>query len=147
MKKRYLKMFVMFGSALILSSGFLAAEYSGRNQTTARKNLENQNQSQFRVLFIDEDGDGICDFFMDHDGDGIPNGQDPDWTKSQGKSGNQIQAQKGKNSAGSQAANKSQFRGAQSSGLNKRSFRNGGSANGICSGANLQGQARRSGKK
>lgn len=138
----------MLGSALVLSSGFLAAGYPGQTQTQAKKNLINQNQSRFRLLFVDEDGDGICDFFMDHDGDGIPNGQDPDWTKSQAKSGNQLQAQKGKKTAGSQAANKNQFRGAQYSGLNKQSFRNGGQpGNAICSGANPQGQARRSGKK
>ena len=47
-------------------------------------------------LFIDEDGDGICDLCNgcipqgdDADGDGIPNGQDDDYTPPQDGSGKQ----------------------------------------------------------
>lgn len=32
--------------------------------------------------FKDDDGDGVNDNALDDDGDGIPNGQDPDYTKS-----------------------------------------------------------------
>lgn len=32
--------------------------------------------------FVDKDGDGYNDNAPDHDGDGIPNGLDPDYTKS-----------------------------------------------------------------
>lgn len=46
--------------------------------------------------FIDEDGDGICDFCdgcvpqgADDDGDGIPNGQDDDYTPPQDGDGQQ----------------------------------------------------------
>lgn len=52
-------------------------------------------------MFIDEDGDGICDLCNgcipqgdDADGDGIPNGQDDDYAPPQDGSG--TRAQKGR---------------------------------------------------
>ncbi|MCI0512246.1 hypothetical protein L0128_03445 [candidate division KSB1 bacterium] len=56
---------------------------------------------QYGPGFIDEDGDGICDYYQDADGDGIPNCQDPDWTKPLNGTGNQH----GKMKAGRQGNN------------------------------------------
>ena len=46
-----------------------------------------QVRSEYRLRFVDENGDGINDLFRDHDGDGIPNCQDPDWAPPKDGSG------------------------------------------------------------
>lgn len=145
MLKQLSKVFVVLSVGLVLAAGFLTAQETNQNQARDGKNLNNQALNQTKVLFVDENGDGICDFALDHDGDGIPNSQDSDWTRPQDGSGKK--AGKGTGN-GNLAANKSQFRNMQNQGLNKQSFRNGGqSGGGICDGSGSKGQSRRSGKK
>ncbi len=62
-----------------------------------------------RPLFVDENGDGICDVFRDHDNDGIPNRQDPDWTKPQDGSG--FKNGRGEPNAQNRLGNRNAFKG------------------------------------
>lgn len=48
-----------------------------QNSQGAKTRTENKQAG-----FKDDDGDGVNDNALDEDGDGIPNGQDPDYTKS-----------------------------------------------------------------
>ena len=79
------KVFVFGGSLLILGFGLLFAG----EKSKPKYRQEVQNRNQIRIMFIDENGDGICDAYRDHDNDGIPNGQDPDWAKQKDGSGYQ----------------------------------------------------------
>lgn len=104
------KLFSLVGSFLILGSGLVL---------TAGQ----QNQ----ILFIDQDGDGICDLAYDHDNDGIPNNQDPDFQRPQDGTGQMK-------------------RNGQAAAFG---FRNGAGQfqNGVCMGSGPQGQGNRHGKK
>ena len=145
MLKQFSKVFVVLSAGLVLAAGFLAAGEGGQNQARSGQNLSNQALSRMKVLFVDENGDGICDFALDHDGDGIPNRQDPDWTRPQDGTG--LKAGRGYIGGGSGMTGKNQFRNLQNQGLNKQSFRSGGQSGGaICNGSGLRGQARRAGK-
>ncbi|MGD8535968.1 MAG: hypothetical protein PVF66_08975 [Candidatus Aminicenantes bacterium] len=86
------------GSLLILVSGIVfAQEQQEQSKAQVRKEeqkvVQNQVQTKVeervraRLLFVDENGDGINDFARDHDNDGIPNCQDPDWTPPEDGSG------------------------------------------------------------
>ncbi len=80
------KTIALLGVLAILGVSFVLAEDTP--QKASRNTVQNMVKSRFQVrtLFVDENGDGICDFandFRDHDNDGIPNGQDSDWTRSQ----------------------------------------------------------------
>ena len=52
-------------------------EGEDNNSQGVKTRKENKQKS-----FKDDDGDGVNDNALDDDGDGIPNGQDPDYTKS-----------------------------------------------------------------
>jgi hypothetical protein len=78
------KTIALLGVLMILGVSFVLAEDT--QQKASRNTVQNMVRSRFQVrtLFVDENGDGICDFandFRDHDNDGIPNGQDSDWTR------------------------------------------------------------------
>ena len=86
------------GSLLILGLGFVfAQEQQEQSKAQVRKEVRNEVQTQVqtkakervrtRLMFVDENGDGISDFARDHDNDGIPNCQDPDWTPPEDGSG------------------------------------------------------------
>jgi len=88
----------LLGSLLILGSGFVFAQEQqeqSKAQTLKKEQKVVQNQVQTKVeervrtrlMFVDENGDGISDFARDHDNDGIPNCQDPDWTPPEDGSG------------------------------------------------------------
>ena len=88
----------LLGSLLILGSGFVFAQEQqeqSKAQTRKKEQKVVQNQVQTKVeervrtrlMFVDENGDGISDFARDHDNDGIPNCQDPDWTPPEDGSG------------------------------------------------------------
>lgn len=88
----------LIGSLLILGSGFVfAQEQQEQSKVQVRKEeqkvVQNQVQTKVeervrtRLMFVDENGDGISDFARDHDNDGIPNCQDPDWTTPEDGSG------------------------------------------------------------
>ena len=147
MKKKNFKAIVSLASFLLLAAGFLTAGEPVQNQKRNSLGEKKQVQSRIRILFVDENGDGICDFFTDHDNDGIPNGQDPDWTKPGDATGYQNKSG-GSTGAGAMTAARNQFRGTRGLGLNKQSFR--GGASGICgigSGSGLNGKGKRAGNK
>jgi hypothetical protein len=86
------------GSLLILASSFVFAQETKEQskaqvQKEEQKVVQNQVQTKVgervrnRLLFVDENGDGINDFARDHDNDGIPNCQDPDWMPPEDGSG------------------------------------------------------------
>jgi len=93
------KMFAILGCLLILGFGAGVAAQENpaqeKNQVQEKNKVRNGTQGeastplQNRLMFRDENGDGICDNFQDHDNDGIPNGQDPDWSRSKDGRGNQ----------------------------------------------------------
>jgi hypothetical protein len=127
------KVLSLAGMLLILGAG-LAFAQGPANRTQASGLQENGRllRAQARILFVDENGDGICDFFRDHDQDGIPNKQDPDWSKDKAAGGERFQA------GNKRAEGQFQFRMGlrNGSGLSHRSFRNqlgfSGAGGGVC---------------
>ncbi len=118
------------GLLLILGLGFVfAQEQQEQSKAQVRKeerkevHAEVQTQPKTRVrnrlMFVDENGDGISDFARDHDNDGIPNCQDPDWAPPEDGSGYMNRY---KNAS---AANKFEYRNKfySGKGWNKASFR------------------------
>ncbi|MCJ7681665.1 MAG: hypothetical protein MUP70_13125 [Candidatus Aminicenantes bacterium] len=130
---RLKKLFSLVGSLLILGSGI--------GLTAGQQNAD-QKPVLNRILFIDQDGDGICDLAYDHDNDGIPNCQDPDFQRPQDGTGQMKRN-------GQAASFGFQHGGKGSQGMNKNSFRNGAGQfqNGVCTGSGPQGQGNRHGKK
>ena len=150
------KIFAMGGSILILSSGLMVfAQQRPADGSQAPYNYRVENRLQTRPLFVDENGDGICDVFRDHDNDGIPNRQDPDWNRPQDGSGfkNGQGAQNAQNRLGNRnafkGANGQAFRGANGQNFSNRSFRNnsGGLGNGVCDLTGPKGNGKRGGNK
>ena len=156
------KLFIaLVGTVLILAGGFVLADEPGqvKDRNQVQSEAESQKRSQFRnrMMFVDENGDGICDGLRDHDNDGIPNGQDPDWTKpqdgtgSQFKNGNGNQNGNGRGNGNQNSGNRfgstNEFRGGN--GWNKQSFRQNraGSGSGLCDSTGPKGNARRGGKR
>ena len=137
------KVFVWLGSLLILGVGFTLTAYNP--QTQARNAVQERVKSQFKVgpFFVDQDGDGICDFARDHDNDGIPNCQDPDWSRPQDGTGYKN---RNANLPGKQLGSKKSYRGGNA--WNKGSFRQNqkGLGIGLCDGTGPKGNGRRGGK-
>jgi len=143
------KFLAVSGFVVLLGAGFLVAQ----NQTQAKGKNQDQNkvqvmakpQMQNRLMFRDENGDGICDGFRDHDHDGIPNGQDPEWSRPQDGKGNENRFG-GKNS-GNRNSEKKEFRGGNT--WDKQSFRQNrsGQGNGLCDQSFHKGNSRRGGNK
>ncbi|MCK4431177.1 MAG: hypothetical protein KAW19_07725 [Candidatus Aminicenantes bacterium] len=127
------KTIALMGSLMILGAGLIFAEDT--TQKAARNVAKNMVKLRFQVrtLFVDENGDGICDFandFRDHDNDGIPNGQDSDWARPQDGKGYQ-----GRNG---NMASSNQFR-------NRHNFRVSQFGSGICDGKGPKGLGNRRG--
>lgn len=127
------KALALMGSIMILGAGLLLAGDSP--QKAARNTFQNRVKSEFQAgpFFVDENGDGICDFARDHDNDGIPNCQDKDWTRP--KDGSGFKGRFGDSSSANRFGNKDGFRAGnawnnQSSKQNRKNF--GGS---ICDGS------------
>jgi hypothetical protein len=153
--------FALVGTVLILTGGVVFADDPGqvkdRNQVRVEVKPQNKLQYQNRRMFVDENGDGICDVLRDHDNDGIPNGQDPDWTKPQDGTGNQFKKGNGdpngngngnrNQNSGNQFGNKNEFR--SGNGWNKLSFRQNrtGTGSGLCDSTGPKGSARKGGKR
>lgn len=155
--------FALAGTVLILAGGIVFADDLGqvrdRNQVRVEAKPQNKLQYQNRLMFVDEDGDGICDGLRDHDNDGIPNGLDPDWTKPQDGTGNQFKNGNGNQdgngnrngnrnqNSGNKFGNKNGFR--DGNGWNNQSFRQNriGSGSGVCDLTGPKGNARRGGKR
>jgi hypothetical protein len=131
---------MLAGSVLILGSSLVFAGETAQAPSQAKK--EAATKADFRPLFIDENGDGICDFGRDHDNDGIPNCQDPDWKKPQDGTGYKNR-QGNRNGSGGLGNG---FRGGQC--LTNASFRNGSGpfGSGICDGTGPKGNVHRKGR-
>jgi len=121
------KIMTLIGMFLLLTAGLT---FAGQN-------------FQSRPLFIDENGDGICDLLRDSDMDGIPNCQDPDRLGPQDGTGKQNRFGNANNG----------FRngGGQGNQWNRNSFRNQGGqlgkGMGNGNGNGLKGNGYRGGKK
>jgi hypothetical protein len=162
-KMRVKLFFALVGTVLILAGGVVFADDPGqvrdRNQVRVEAKPQNKLQYQNRLMFVDEDGDGICDGLRDHDNDGIPNGQDPDWNRPQDGTGNKFKNGNGSQNgngnrngnqnqnSGNQFGNKNTFRGGNA--WNNQSFRQNrtGSGSGVCDSTGPKGSARRGGKR
>jgi hypothetical protein len=138
------KTLALMGALLILGAGLILADYNP--QQAARNTVQNRVKSEFQVgpFFIDEDGDGICDFARDHDNDGIPNHQDPDWARP--KDGSGYKGSNSDSSSSNRWSNKNGFRGGnawsnQSSRQNRTNF-----GSGICDLSGPKGQRSRRGR-
>ena len=142
------KVFAVTGSILILSAGFmLSAQTSEAPQKQLTHRFAGSDAPQARILFVDENGDGICDFMRDHDGDGIPNRQDPDWDRPQ--DGNGFRGEQGQRQNGANLGNRNAFMGERGQGFTSRNFRNNrnGLGNGVCDNTGPKGKATRRGGK
>ena len=116
--------FALVGSLLILGLGFAFAQEKSqatvRNEVRSKAQAKAQNRLRNRILFVDEDGDGISDFARDHDNDGIPNCQDPDWTRPEDGTGYMNRHKNA--SSSNQLEHRNRYYSGK--GLNKASFRN-----------------------
>ncbi len=141
------KLLTVAGSILILGTGLaVAAEQGQAVQSELRNRSRMENRLQKGPLFVDENGDGICDLFRDHDSDGIPNRQDPDWDRPQDGSG--FQERKGHRQGSANLDGRHAFQnGGQ--GWSHRSFRDsrGGLGNGVCDGTGPKGNGFKRGGK
>lgn len=147
--------FAILGSLLILGTGVgLAAQQNTaqeKNQGQERNKIRNGVQGetkappQNRLMFRDENGDGICDSFSDHDKDGIPNGQDPDWAR--GKVGKGMRGRLENNNSGSMHGIRSGKGGSNT--WSNRAFRQTrtGGGKSICGKAGSRGNSRKGGKQ
>ncbi len=118
------KTVILLGAFLILAMGSVIVAENPQNQDQQQAQRTAANRFQNRVLFIDENGDGICDYGYNL-GDG--NG-------SKAQKGNRNQNQQ----AGEQKGTRSQ------NGWNRQSFggnRNGiGTGTGVCDAQGPKGQ-------
>ena len=133
---------VSAGSIAILGLGlFLANAYAQTDKGKAPP--ATIGRTQMRMMFVDENGDGINDMHRDHDHDGIPNCQDSDWKMMQdGKHdgmGNQNRM------GGHDGNHKGMHDG---SAMNNTSFRYqmGASSNGACGGTGSLGKGHYKGR-
>ncbi len=143
----------LVGSLLILGLGYVFGQEQSKK--TVRNEIRNKVQTEVqtqtkaearnRVMFVDENGDGINDLARDHDNDGIPNCQDPDWTRPEDGSGYMNRF---KNAS---EANKFEYRNRHFSGTgwNKASFRNnlGSFGQGFCGRSGGKGRALKQGRR
>jgi hypothetical protein len=75
------KLAAWMGSLLILGLGL---SFSAENpQKVTRNSFQNTVKSEVKKgpLFVDENGDGICDLARDGNKNGTPNPQKPDWSE------------------------------------------------------------------
>ncbi len=141
--------FALVGSLLILGLGFAFAQEKSqseiRNEVRSEAQTKAQERIRNRILFFDENGDGISDFARDHDNDGIPNCQDPDWTRPQDGTG---YMNRNKNASSS---NQFEYRNRYYSGKgwNKASFRHSMAnyGSGILGARACKGKASKSGRR
>jgi len=138
----------LVGSLLILGLGFAFAQEKSqseiRNEVRSEIQTKAQERIRNRILFTDENGDGISDFARDHDNDGIPNCQDPDWTRPEDGNGYMNRRENASSS------NKFEYRNRYYSGegWNKASFRHNmaNSCRGILGGPSRKGKASKNGR-
>jgi hypothetical protein len=150
-KMRVRNIITRVGILVILGGGVIfagdTAQVRDRNQLRVEVKPLSKVQFQNRKMFMDENGDGICDGLRDHDNDGIPNGQDPDWSKPKDGTGNQVKNGNANRNSKNQFGNRN---GSQNgNNWNKQSFRqsNPGFGSGLCDTTGSKGNGRRGGNR
>ena len=126
--------FLIAAFGLLIAGSLPAAAAQDQTKVQAKA----QQQTQQRARFVDQNGDGICDFARDHDNDGVPNCQDPDWKRPQDGTGNKARLAKG---AGNQT-------GSRGPGWKAASFWGGRGqfGSGVCDGTGPKGKGPRPGR-
>jgi hypothetical protein len=138
------KTLVLAGALMILGVGSIFAAESPQSQAENVVQERVSSRFQVRTLFIDENGDGICDLARDHDNDGIPNCQDPNWIKPEdgtgykNRNGMNLNSNQFGNRKGNQTGNSWNR---QSFGQNQGSF-----GSGVCDGTGPKGKGNRNGR-
>jgi len=133
------KAVALMGSLLILSVGLILAAENPQAKSRNAAQEKAAQRYQARIMFVDQNGDGICDFARDHDNDGIPNCQDPDWSRPQDGTG--YKNRDGNNSSSDMFKNRKGYHGGNP--WNNQSFRQ-NQANfggGICDRTGPKGKA------
>lgn len=137
------KLMAWMGSFLILGLGLAFSADSP--QKAARNSFQNTVKSGFRPgpSFVDENGDGICDFARKKDSNGAVNRQAPDW--SQRKDGSNFQNKNENNGSSDHFQNRFSHReentwNRQSARQNRANF-----GTGECDGTGPKGTATRKG--
>ena len=138
------KTLVLAGALMILGVGSIFAAESPQSQAENVVQERVSSRFQVRTLFIDENGDGICDLARDHDNDGIPNCQDPNWTKPEDGTG--YKNRNGMNSNSNQFGNRKGNQTGNS--WNRQSFgqSQGSFGSGVCDGTGPKGKGKRGGR-
>jgi len=131
------------GSFLILGLGLAFSADSP--QKAARNTFQNTVKSGFKAgpLFMDENGDGICDFARNQNNDGTTNRKAPDW--SQRKDGSNFQNKNENNASSDQYQNRFSHReentwNRQSPRENRENF-----GNGVCDETGPKGRGSKKG--
>jgi len=128
------------------------AQTKAQTKTAVQTQTKSEFSHQYRIAFIDENGDGINDLAKDADGDGIPNGQDPDWVKPQDGTGYQEQHKNGQSDKAGMGQGRKSGQSAKAS-FGKGSFRTGmqgagrTTGAGVCDGTGPKGTAQRKGRR
>ena len=137
------KLMAWMGSFLILGLGLAFSADSP--QKAARNSFRNTVKSGFKAgpFFVDENGDGICDFAPKKDSNGTPHSQAPDWA--QRKDGSNFQNKNENNASSDQFQNRFSHReentwNRQSLRENRKNFRTG-----ECDGTGPKGKGTRKG--
>lgn len=138
------KTLVLAGALMILGVGSIFAVESPQSQSQNAVQERVSSRFQMRTLFIDENGDGICDLARDHDNDGIPNCQDPNWTRPEDGTG--YKNRNGMNSNSHQFGNRKGNQAGNS--WNRHSFgqSQGSFGSGVCDGTGPKGKGHRGGR-
>ncbi len=138
-------MTVWMGSLLILGLG---VTFSGDNsQKAARNSFQNTVKSGLEKgpLFVDEDGDGICDLARNGNKNGTPNPQKPEWSEQEE---NKSYQHKNENNAISDQ-NQRRFSHREENTWNRQSSRenrtNFGNGNDICDQTGPKGRTSKNG--
>ena len=139
------KLMVWMGSFLILGLGLaLSAE---NPQKAARNTFQNTVKSGFGngPLYVDENGDGICDLAREGKKNGTPNRLDPDWSKQEKSNSYQH---KNENNASSDQ-NQRRFNHREENTWNRQSPKqnraNFGNGNGVCDQTGPKGRGSKKG--
>jgi hypothetical protein len=147
LKRRYemlKKAVAILGSLAVIGVGVSLAQTPGQAKKKAEARNRAQVRSEYRLQFVDENGDGINDLLRDYDGDGIPNCQDPDWVPPEDGTGYQGGNGNGGKGVHGLFGNRAGFSGG-GKGLHKGAFRQARRSldGGVCDGTGPKGSSRR----
>lgn len=136
------KTLAILASLAVVGVGTSYAQSAGQQKKRTEVRSRAEVRSQYRVRFVDENGDGINDLFRDLDGDGVPNCQDPDYVPP--KDGTGYRSGNGGNGPRGSFGNRAGVSGG-GRGLDRGAFRGTrqGLGGGVCDGTGPKGLSRR----